>query len=123
MFERIDATFIHSMALKTDGAAGSFGIDTYGWRQGRQYGWQKGEFAPGPQSSDDTIISHTYPQTSADCTLSWYPTLDPLLSFLDSMYAIATLLLVHQLSNIASTQPHAAHAATTHGLINKWSFL
>lgn len=30
---------------------------------------------------------------------------------------------VKQLSNITSMQPHAAYAATTHGLTNKWSFL
>ena len=30
---------------------------------------------------------------------------------------------VKQLSNIASTQPHATYAATTHGLTNKWSYL
>ena len=33
MFEGIDATLIPSMALKTDGAAGPSGIDSYGWRR------------------------------------------------------------------------------------------
>ena len=30
---------------------------------------------------------------------------------------------VKQLFNLTSMQPHAAYAATTHGLTNKWSFL
>ena len=33
MFEGIDANHIHSMPLKTDGAAGPSGIDAYGWRR------------------------------------------------------------------------------------------
>ena len=45
-----------------------------------QYGhhrlYQGCQVVRGPQSSDDTIISHTYLQASADCTLSWYLTLD-----------------------------------------------
>ena len=32
-------------------------------------------------------------------------------------------LEVEQLSNIATTQPHAAYSAFTHGLISKWTYL
>ena len=30
---------------------------------------------------------------------------------------------VLRLSSIANSQPHAAHSAFTHGLVNKWTFL
>lgn len=41
----------------------------------------------------------------------------------DLMLANGALYIVTLLSDIATSQPHAAFSALTHGLLSKWSYL